>query len=102
MRWLGRYFIAPWDTERDDGPGETFIEEHIVESYAELTDDKSMVSISNTTELRRIIAAMRHTNTSEALLLHAEIDGSGHGGTRSSDFDPAGLEQALDYLGCFN
>ena len=72
LRW-GKYLIAPWDTKREGGPGETSIEEHIVESYAESTDDKGMVSISNTTGLRRIIAAMRHTNTSEALLLHAEI-----------------------------
>ena len=96
------YFIAPRDTKQEDGPGETFVEEHVIESYAELADDKSVVSISKPTELTRIIAAMRHANTSEDLLLRAEIDGSGYGGPRASDFDPAGLEQALDYLGCPN
>lgn len=99
MGWASVYFIAPWDTEWQDDP---FVREHAVESRrAMLTDDDSAVEIREPGRIRRIFATMRHANSDLQLRLDITVASRGYGTTRSSDADPAGLEQAAAWLGCF-
>ena len=99
--WVSSHSYGFWDTE-----AKTWSED-FTEFYDQvLTDDGGAIYISNRAQLRQIVNKLRTAtgplprgNVLVAAMWSAD---SSSQNLLMSDLDPAGLEDALAYLGCFN
>ena len=98
---MDRYTVGVWNDQ-----SQTWVEDQ-TETYRNptITDDGSSIYIINNSQIRQIVSVLHHAgaNQNPDLVKGAGIwDSTKYEGELWSDYDPTGLEDALNYLPCFN